>query len=166
VFQGAGADTAPVHVRLSEETADGAQMPMLNVFHRDGEAIRHFWGSELPYASSEPGQDSRHGDTIDALRNLFDLTPERRGTDWYPTSATPKAQTVACGSEISRGSWLLPERPATAPRRPATNLGHSADGFTDTWRKRRELRTCAGQQPFGHRVDMIMILASVLALVL
>ena len=26
------------------ETAEGHQRPMLNVFHRDGETIRHFWG--------------------------------------------------------------------------------------------------------------------------
>lgn len=32
------------------ETVEGAQRPMLNVFHRDGGAIRHFWGSELLYA--------------------------------------------------------------------------------------------------------------------
>ena len=66
------------------ENADGSQMPMLNVFRRDGGTIRHFWGSELLYAPSEPGQDPRHGDTIDALWNLFDLTPEGRGTNWYP----------------------------------------------------------------------------------
>ena len=66
------------------ETADGAQMPMMNVFRRDGEVIRHFWGSELLYAPSEPGQDPRHGDTLEPLWNLFDLTPEGRGTDWYP----------------------------------------------------------------------------------
>ena len=66
------------------ETADGAQMPMMNVFRRDGEVVRHFWGSELLYAPSEPGQDPRHGDTLEPLWNLFDLTPEGRGTDWYP----------------------------------------------------------------------------------
>ncbi|MGH9030971.1 MAG: DUF899 family protein [Acidimicrobiia bacterium] len=67
------------------ETPDGQQqLPMLNVFRRDGEAIRHFWGSELLYAPSEPGQDPRHAETIDPLWNLFDFTPEGRGTDWYP----------------------------------------------------------------------------------
>ena len=66
------------------EDAEGAQMPMLNVFRRDGEAIRHFWGSELLDAPTEPGQDSRHVDSIDPQWNLFDLTPEGRGTDWYP----------------------------------------------------------------------------------
>src|SRR6266516_5661481 len=31
------------------ETEEGAQMPMLNVFRREGEAIRHFWGSAPLY---------------------------------------------------------------------------------------------------------------------
>ncbi|MGH8985911.1 MAG: DUF899 family protein [Acidimicrobiia bacterium] len=67
------------------ETPDGQQqLPMLNVFRRDGDAIRHFWGSELLYAPSEPGQDPRHAETIDPLWNLFDFAPEGRGTDWYP----------------------------------------------------------------------------------
>jgi predicted dithiol-disulfide oxidoreductase (DUF899 family) len=63
------------------ETAEGHQRPMLNVFHRDGEAIRHFWGSELFYAPAEPGQDPRHMGTLEPLWNLFDLTPEGR-PDW------------------------------------------------------------------------------------
>ncbi len=66
------------------ENTDGSQMPILNVFRRDGGLIRHFWASELLYAPSEPGQDPRHGDTIDPLWNLFDFTPEGRGTGWYP----------------------------------------------------------------------------------
>jgi predicted dithiol-disulfide oxidoreductase (DUF899 family) len=66
------------------EAADGSQTPMLNVFRRDSGTIRHFWGSELLYAPSEPGQDPRHTDSIDALWNLFDLVPDGRGTDWYP----------------------------------------------------------------------------------
>lgn len=64
------------------ETAEGSQMPMLNVFHRDGAVIRHFWGSELLYAPTEPGQEPRHVGTIEPLWNMFDLTPEGRGTDW------------------------------------------------------------------------------------
>jgi predicted dithiol-disulfide oxidoreductase (DUF899 family) len=65
------------------ETADGKQQPMLNVFQRDGETIRHFWGSELFYAPADPGQEPRHVGTIEPLWNLFDLTPEGRGTDWH-----------------------------------------------------------------------------------
>jgi len=64
------------------ETAEGAQRPMLNVFHRDGETIRHFWGSELFYAPSEPGQDPRHVGTLEPVWNMFDLTPEGRPADW------------------------------------------------------------------------------------
>ena len=58
------------------ESANGSQLPMLNLFRRDGEAIRHFWGSELLYATPDPGQDPRHSDTIDPVWNLFDFAPE------------------------------------------------------------------------------------------
>src|SRR5215211_4749519 len=60
------------------ETAEGHQRPMLNVFHRDGATIRHFWSSELLYAPTEPGQDPRHVGSLEPLWNLFDLTPEGR----------------------------------------------------------------------------------------
>jgi len=60
------------------ETSEGAQRPMLNVFHRDGHTTRHFWGSELFYASVDPGQDPRHVGTLEPVWNMFDLTPEGR----------------------------------------------------------------------------------------
>ena len=63
------------------ETPEGAQRPILNVFHRDGETIRHFWGSELFYAPWDPGQAPRHVGTLEPLWNLLDLTPEGR-PDW------------------------------------------------------------------------------------
>ncbi len=63
------------------ETPEGAQRPMLNVFHRDGGTIRHFWGSELFYAPWDPGQDPRHVGTLEPLWNMFDLTLEGR-PDW------------------------------------------------------------------------------------
>jgi predicted dithiol-disulfide oxidoreductase (DUF899 family) len=65
------------------ETADGVQCPMLTVFHREGDAIRHFWSSELFYAPPEPGQDPRHVATLEPLWNLFDLTPEGRPQNWF-----------------------------------------------------------------------------------
>jgi len=64
------------------ETADGAQRPMLNVFQRDATTIRHFWGSELFYAPTEPGQDPRHVGTLEPVWNIFDLTREGRPTEW------------------------------------------------------------------------------------
>ncbi|MEA2191250.1 MAG: hypothetical protein QOI73_1371 [Solirubrobacteraceae bacterium] len=57
---------------------DGTALPMLNVFQRDGDTIRHFWGSELCFAPTEPGQDPRAVGTIETLWNLFDFTPEGR----------------------------------------------------------------------------------------
>ena len=58
-------------------------MPMLNVFHRRGKVIRHFWGSELLYVPPEAGQEYRHNDALDSLWNILDLTPAGRG-DFHP----------------------------------------------------------------------------------
>jgi predicted dithiol-disulfide oxidoreductase (DUF899 family) len=64
------------------ETPEGHQRPMMNVFHRDGDAIRHFWGSELFYAETDSGQDPRHVGTLEPSWNLFDLTREGRDAGW------------------------------------------------------------------------------------
>jgi predicted dithiol-disulfide oxidoreductase (DUF899 family) len=64
------------------ESEEGHQRPMLNVFHRDGPAIRHFWASELLYAPTETGQEPRHVGTLEPLWNLFDFTPEGRPRDF------------------------------------------------------------------------------------
>lgn len=61
------------------ETADGAQMPMLNVFHKKGTAIYHFWGSELLYSPCDG--HPRHVDQLWPLWNALDLTPEGRADD-------------------------------------------------------------------------------------
>jgi len=66
------------------ESSDGAQWPALNVFVRRDEAIYHSYNAELLYAPFEPGHDGRHVDLIWPLWNLFDLTPEGRGENWYP----------------------------------------------------------------------------------
>jgi predicted dithiol-disulfide oxidoreductase (DUF899 family) len=64
------------------EAEDGSQIPMLNVFERDGDVIRHFWSSELMFAPTDEGQDPRHVGTIEPLWTLFDLTREGRRMDW------------------------------------------------------------------------------------
>jgi len=69
------------------ETGEGNQIPALNVFVRSDGRIHHFYNTELLYAPSEPGQDGRHVDLIWPLWNLFDLTPEGRGSDWNPRLA-------------------------------------------------------------------------------
>ena len=72
-------------MRQQQEFTDGEEwdMPILNVFRRDGKMIRHFWASELLYVPPEPGQEYRHNDLLDPLWNMFDLTPEGRG-DFHP----------------------------------------------------------------------------------
>jgi predicted dithiol-disulfide oxidoreductase (DUF899 family) len=66
------------------ETEDGAQRPILNVFVRSGGAIRHSYATELLFAPTEKGQNGRHVDMIWPLWNVFDYTPDGRGSDWYP----------------------------------------------------------------------------------
>ncbi|MGB9405594.1 MAG: DUF899 family protein [Candidatus Acidiferrales bacterium] len=65
------------------ESAEGKQLPSLNVFQRRDGAIHHFYHSELLFAPSEPGQNARHVDLIWPMWNVFDFTPEGRGETWY-----------------------------------------------------------------------------------
>jgi predicted dithiol-disulfide oxidoreductase (DUF899 family) len=62
------------------ETPDGEQMPILNVFVRDGDQFRHTWASELMGAPREEGMDPRHVDSIWPLWNVLDVTPDGRGS--------------------------------------------------------------------------------------
>lgn len=66
------------------ETAEGGQLPMVNVFRRDSDGVRHCLGSEMFFEQSEPGQNPRHVDMLWPLWNTLDLTPTGRG-DWYPS---------------------------------------------------------------------------------
>jgi len=52
---------------------------MFNVFRLQDGKVRHFWGSELTWATSDPGTDHRSGDSVSALYGLLDMTPEGRG---------------------------------------------------------------------------------------
>jgi predicted dithiol-disulfide oxidoreductase (DUF899 family) len=63
------------------ESPDGGQLPMLNVFLRDGDQYRHTWASELMRAPREEGMEPRHVDSIWPIWNVLDVTPEGRGTD-------------------------------------------------------------------------------------
>jgi len=71
----------PAAMRKQQDFTDGEEwdMPILNVFRRDGKTVRHFWGSELLYVPPEPGQEYRHNDLLDPMWNMFDVTPEGRG---------------------------------------------------------------------------------------
>jgi len=65
------------------ETPDGAQLPAVNVFARDDAGVRHFYSTELLYAKLDG--HPRHADQLWPIWNVFDLTPEGRGQDWFPS---------------------------------------------------------------------------------
>lgn len=63
--------------------ADGSEWPALDVWVRDGNAVRHFWAGESA-GTQDPGQDPHGAPDPTPLWTLLDLTPDGRGTDWYP----------------------------------------------------------------------------------
>ncbi len=63
---------------------DGSEYPALVVFTREGEEVRLFWASEMTAEMADPGQDPRDAPDIASLWSVLDLTPQGRGTGWYP----------------------------------------------------------------------------------
>ena len=64
--------------------ADGNESPAFVVYQKDGDAVRLFDSGEMPFEAADPGQDPRSATDLAPLWNVLDLTPEGRGTDWYP----------------------------------------------------------------------------------
>ncbi|MDQ6436419.1 DUF899 family protein [Mesorhizobium sp. LHD-90] len=64
------------------ENEDGQQVPMVSVFQRGPDGVRHFWSSEMILVPADPGQDPRAAGTLEPLWNLMDLTPGGR-PDFY-----------------------------------------------------------------------------------
>jgi predicted dithiol-disulfide oxidoreductase (DUF899 family) len=63
----------------SAENRDGEQLPILNVFARKDNDIRHCWASELLFAPGDEGEETRHVDFIWPIWSVLDVTPEGRG---------------------------------------------------------------------------------------
>jgi predicted dithiol-disulfide oxidoreductase (DUF899 family) len=63
---------------------DGSEIPAMNVFTRKGGTIRHFWSGEMTGGTADPGQDPRGAPDPAPLWTVLDMTPEGRGSDWYP----------------------------------------------------------------------------------
>jgi predicted dithiol-disulfide oxidoreductase (DUF899 family) len=63
---------------------EDADVPGVSVFSRRDGIIRHFYSGEMSGAMADPGQDPRGAPDLDPLWLMLDLTPEGRGTDWYP----------------------------------------------------------------------------------
>lgn len=67
------------------QTADDSQIPSITVFTRGADgAIRHFYSVEGHWLPRAEGRDQRMLDLFWPLWHLLDLTPQGRGTDWYP----------------------------------------------------------------------------------
>jgi predicted dithiol-disulfide oxidoreductase (DUF899 family) len=64
--------------------ANDADVPGFGVFTRRDGRIFHWYSGELSGAMADPGQDPRGAPDMDPLWLMLDLTPEGRGTDWYP----------------------------------------------------------------------------------
>jgi predicted dithiol-disulfide oxidoreductase (DUF899 family) len=71
------------YTRTYVNPEDG-DVPGFSVFSRRDGIIRHFYSGEMSGAMADPGQDPRGAPDLDPLWLMLDLTPEGRGTDWYP----------------------------------------------------------------------------------
>jgi len=64
---------------------NGIDTAAINVFSRRDGTIRHFWGAETGFVAADPGEDPTTAPDLMPLWNVLDLTPNGRGTDWYPS---------------------------------------------------------------------------------
>jgi predicted dithiol-disulfide oxidoreductase (DUF899 family) len=62
------------------ETPEGQQLPILNVFARGDDGIRHSWATELMFAPRDAGEDPRHVDSIWPIWSVLDMTSAGRGS--------------------------------------------------------------------------------------
>jgi predicted dithiol-disulfide oxidoreductase (DUF899 family) len=65
------------------ETPAGDQLPILNVFVRDGDQIRRSWATELLFMPLGGGDGPRHVDSIWPIWNVLDMTPDGRGVEHF-----------------------------------------------------------------------------------
>lgn len=63
---------------------DGSEGAALDVWVRRAGKVYHFWGANEFEGTEDPGQDPHLTPDPTPLWNVLDLTPEGRGTDWYP----------------------------------------------------------------------------------
>ena len=76
---------------LAALTPEGDEYPAFVVYRRDGDAVHVFYAAEMPMDAADPGEDPRGAVDIAPLWNILDMTPEGRGTDWYPRLDYPQS---------------------------------------------------------------------------
>ena len=62
---------------------DGSEWPALDVWKKVDSKVHHFWAGESG-KTADPGEDPHGAPDPQPLWNILDLTPEGRGTEWYP----------------------------------------------------------------------------------
>ena len=62
---------------------DGSEWPSLDVWKKTASKVHHFWAGEAG-GTADPGEDAHGAPDPTPLWTILDLTPEGRGTDWYP----------------------------------------------------------------------------------
>ena len=78
-----GNDYTRDYLAQPDESAESL-LPVLNVFRKDDNGIRHFWASETLWTPL-PGGHPRHVDIVWPLWGLLDLTRSGRHPTWGPS---------------------------------------------------------------------------------
>lgn len=63
---------------------DGEEWSIVATWRRENDRVRLFWAAEGGPETADPGFDPHLAPDPTPLWNILDLTPEGRGTDWYP----------------------------------------------------------------------------------
>jgi predicted dithiol-disulfide oxidoreductase (DUF899 family) len=74
---------------LDEDPKGTEDLAGLTVFKREGATIRHFWSEEMGMETADPGQDPRGAPDPMPLWTILDMTPQGRGSDWWPSLSYP-----------------------------------------------------------------------------
>lgn len=80
-YQTVGDEFAIDYRGLSE---GGREDAIVAVWTRSGDEVRLFWAAEGGFETADPGFDPHLAPDPTPLWNILDLTPQGRGTDWYP----------------------------------------------------------------------------------
>jgi predicted dithiol-disulfide oxidoreductase (DUF899 family) len=79
------AGTSTFKYDLGSEDEAGAQDSTISVFTKDEDGtVRHFYSA---HPRTSPEAKERGLDLLSPVWNMMDLTPQGRGTDWYPSIA-------------------------------------------------------------------------------
>jgi predicted dithiol-disulfide oxidoreductase (DUF899 family) len=90
LYSDASGDYTRAYVSAADDDA-----PALNIFTRKDGIVHHFYSAEMGSQTADPGQDPRGAPDLDPLWAILDLTPEGRGSTWYPKLNYPALTTIS-----------------------------------------------------------------------